>query len=72
MYRLQSPGHHCLKGDCFLTKLPKKKKNRAVVCFPPNGCHGHFSGHFRILKIERNGLETCQVDINRQRRKRNG
>lgn len=33
MYRLQSPGCHCLKGDCFLTKL--FKKNTAMACFLP-------------------------------------
>lgn len=36
MYRLRSPGCHCLKGDCFFTKLKKKK---IVICcvFLPMG-----------------------------------
>ena len=32
-----------------------------MVCFFPNGCCDHFSGHFRILKIDRNGQRKCQV-----------
>lgn len=34
MYRLQSPGCHCLNGDCFLTKIGGKKRlgSRSVFC----------------------------------------
>lgn len=57
-----------LKRGLFFSKA--SKKNSAVVCFPPNGCCDHFSGHFRILKIEGNGQEKYQVKIKRQKRKR--
>ena len=51
----------------FLTKL-QKKKNRAVVCFFPRGCCDHFSGHLRMLKIDRNGQRKYQVKTERRER----
>lgn len=72
MYRLRSPGCHCLKGDCFLTKL---KKYSAMVCFPPDGCLDHSSGHIYMLSIKENKKNwgkwsRKKSEIKRQKRRK--
>lgn len=63
MYRLQSLAVTA-KNEIFKKKA-KKKKKKAVVCFS-QGCCDHFSGHLRILKIDRNGPKKVSSKARRE------